>query len=31
VLLVVALIGICFWKGESPKWMWGLPKKDEKE
>jgi hypothetical protein len=30
VILVGILIGICFWKGEPPKWMWGLPKKKEK-
>lgn len=29
VILVGLLIGLCFWKGESPKWMWGIPKKDD--
>ncbi len=28
-ILVGLLIGLCFWKGESPKWMWGIPKKDD--
>jgi hypothetical protein len=25
-LAVVALLGICFKKGEKPRWQWGLPK-----
>jgi uncharacterized membrane protein YhaH (DUF805 family) len=29
LILTAALIGICFWKGESPRWQWGLPKKDK--
>ncbi len=35
VLKTVALVGIiilvCYLKGEPPKWMWGIPKKDEVE
>ena len=26
VFLTVALIGICYLKGEPPRWQWGLPK-----
>jgi hypothetical protein len=26
-LLTVALIRICYKKGEAPRWQWGLPKK----
>lgn len=26
ILLTSALIWICYKKGESPKWQWGLPK-----
>ncbi len=29
VVLVAILIGVCFWKGEPPKWQWGIPKKEE--
>ena len=29
VLLTITLIKICYWKGEKPKWMWGLPKEKE--
>ena len=33
VLLTVALIRICYKKGEKPKWQWGLPEeyKDTKK
>lgn len=27
VLLTVALIRVCYRKGEKPKWQWGPPKK----
>jgi hypothetical protein len=27
-LLTVALIRICYKKGEAPRWQWGLPKKE---
>lgn len=27
-IYVAALIAICYMKGESPRWQWGLPKKD---
>lgn len=27
VLLTITLIRICYKKGESPRWQWGLPKK----
>jgi len=27
VILTAILIAICYWKGEKPKWQWGLPKK----
>ena len=30
-ILIAALIGISYWKGEKPKWQWGFPKKDKKE
>lgn len=30
VLMTIALIRICYKKGEKPKWQWGLPK-DKKE
>lgn len=26
-LLTITLVKICYLKGESPKWQWGLPKK----
>ena len=26
IILTVILIGICYKKGESPKWQWGPPK-----
>lgn len=26
-VLVVLLIGICWLKGEPPRWQWGIPKK----
>lgn len=26
VILTIALLRICYKKGESPKWQWGLPK-----
>lgn len=26
IILTVALIRICYKKGESPRWQWGLPK-----
>lgn len=26
-LLTTALIRICYKKGETPRWQWGLPKK----
>jgi hypothetical protein len=28
VLLVFILIGICYTKGEKPKWQWGFPTKN---
>jgi hypothetical protein len=27
-LIVIALIAICFKKGEKPRWQWGIPKKE---
>lgn len=27
VLLTITLIGICYKKGEKPRWQWGIPKK----
>ncbi|MEK7588813.1 MAG: hypothetical protein AAB438_03275 [Patescibacteria group bacterium] len=30
-ILTFLLLGICYKKGESPAWMWGLPKKDKEE
>ncbi|MFZ2253303.1 MAG: hypothetical protein WAW13_04010 [Minisyncoccia bacterium] len=27
VILTIALLRICYKKGEKPKWQWGLPKK----
>ncbi len=29
LLAVVAVIAICYKKGEKPKWQWGLPKKED--
>lgn len=26
VLATLVLVAISYWKGEPPKWMWGLPK-----
>lgn len=23
IILTLALIGVCFWKGEKPRWQWG--------
>jgi len=31
VLLTLVLICIGYWKGERPKWQWGLPEKYKKE
>ena len=28
VLLTIALIRICYKKGEKPKWQWGIPKEE---
>ncbi len=28
ILLLIALIAICYEKGERPRWQWGIPKKD---
>jgi hypothetical protein len=28
-LLTITLIRICYWKGEKPRWQWGLPKEDK--
>ncbi|MFA6278662.1 MAG: hypothetical protein WCS97_00890 [Candidatus Paceibacterota bacterium] len=25
-LAVVVIISFCYWKGESPRWQWGVPK-----
>ena len=30
VVLTIALIGIGYVKGETPRWQWGLPDKDKK-
>lgn len=27
-LLTLALLSVCYWKGEKPRWQWGNPKKD---
>jgi len=29
LILIVILLGICYAKGEKPKWQWGFPKKDK--
>lgn len=29
VVLILILIGICYLKGEKPRWQWGFPKKEE--
>jgi len=29
VFVTLVLIGIGYWKGERPKWMWGLPKNNK--
>lgn len=29
VIALVFILGFCFWKGEKPKWTWGLPDKKE--
>jgi hypothetical protein len=26
IILTAILIAICYWKGESPRWQWGIPK-----
>jgi uncharacterized membrane protein YhaH (DUF805 family) len=31
VVLIILLIGLCYWKGEPPNWQWGIPKKDKNE
>jgi len=28
IIVVALLIGICYAKGETPRWQWGIPKKD---
>jgi hypothetical protein len=30
-VLVAALIVVCWLTGEPPKWMWGVPKKEEEK
>lgn len=27
VVLILLLIAVCYWKGEKPRWQWGLPEK----
>ncbi len=31
VFLTIALIRVCYRKGEPPRWQWGVPGKDSKE
>lgn len=26
IISMVVIIGFCYWKGESPRWQWGIPK-----
>lgn len=30
-LLTIAMIRICYKKGEKPKWQWGLPEDEERK
>ncbi len=29
VIMIVLIVSFGFWKGERPRWQWGLPDKDE--
>ena len=29
VIMITFILFFGFWKGEKPRWQWGLPKKDE--
>lgn len=29
ILISAALVGLCYWKGETPKWRWGGGDNDE--
>lgn len=29
VIAVIALIAMCYYKGEKPRWQWGFPKKED--
>lgn len=31
VVSTIVLIGVCYWKGETPKWMWGEEKDVDKK
>lgn len=31
IILTTILLFICYMKGETPRWQWGLPKNDEEE
>ena len=31
VLMLVILFTFGFWKGQRPRWQWGIPKKDDNE
>lgn len=26
ILMLAIVFGFCYWKGEKPKWQWGLPR-----
>lgn len=31
IITVTALIIICYWKGEKPRWQWGIQKEDDSD
>lgn len=31
LLAIIFLLTFSYWKGEKPKWMWGLPKQNDSE
>ena len=30
LLMIAILFAFCYWKGEKPRWQWGLPKEKDR-
>lgn len=30
IIFIAIIFGFCFWKGEKPRWQWGIPKDNDK-